>query len=141
MVKWVLRGVVLLWAALFLLTGVEGLTAAAPHYDLAGPITDPTGMNTIRADLSAFFLVSAIFAVIGAVRPGASRALLVPAALFGTALIGRLLGLIALGDTLTAAITEAMIVEAISTALLLGAYWQLSRGDDVPASAADKPVP
>lgn len=138
MIKWVLRGVVLLWAALFLLIGVEGLTSAAPHYDLAGPITDPTGMNTIRADLSAFFLVSAIFAVIGAVRPGASRALLVPAALFGTALFGRLLGLLAIGDTLTAAITQAMIAEAISTILLLGAFWQLSRDDDAPAAAADE---
>ena len=114
MINWAVRGVVLLWAAFFLLTGVQGLTAAAPHFDLAGPMLDPTGRNTVRADLSSFFLVAAVFAIVGAVRPGASRALLVPAALFGTALLGRLLGLVAFGDTITATITQAMIVEAIS---------------------------
>jgi energy-converting hydrogenase Eha subunit H len=142
MINWVVRGVVLLWAALFLLTGFQGLSAAAPYYDLAGPMLDPTGRNTIRADLSSFFLVAAVFAVIGAVRPASSRALLVPAALFGTALVGRLLGLVAFGDTITAAITQAMIAEAISVALLLGAYWHLSRLVDpaTPASAPDSAV-
>ena len=137
MINWAVRGVVLLWAALFVLTGVQGLTAAAPYFDLAGPQLDPTGRNTIRADLSSFFLVAAAFAIIGAVRPGASRALIVPAALFGTALLGRLLGLVAFGDTITAAITQAMIAEAISVALLLGAYWHLSRPGDAPAPAAE----
>lgn len=138
MTNWAVRGIVLLWAAFFMLTGVQGLSAAAPHYDLAGPQLDPTGLNTIRADLSSFFLVAAVFAVIGAVRPGASRALVVPAALFGTAFIGRLLGLVAFGDTITAAITQAMIVEAISVALMLGAYWQLSRPEAVlPPAGAD----
>jgi energy-converting hydrogenase Eha subunit H len=136
MINWVVRGVVLLWAALFLLTGVQGLTAAAPYFDLAGPALDPTGRNTIRADLSSFFLVAAAFAVIGAIRPGASRALFVPAALFGTALVGRLLGVIVFGDTITAAITQAMIVEAISVALMLGAMWQLSRTIDAAAPVA-----
>ena len=139
MIKWVVRGVVLLWAALFLLTGVQGLSAAAPYFDLAGPIFDPTGKNSIRADLSSFFLVAAAFAVIGAVRPGASRALLVPAALFGTALVGRLLGLTVFGDTITAAITQAMIAEAISVVLMLGAYWHLSRPTPatLPATGTD----
>jgi hypothetical protein len=137
MVNWVVRGVVLLWAALFLLTGVQGLSAAAPYFDLAGPVLDPTGRNTIRADLSSFFLVAAVFAVIGAIRPGASRALLVPAALFGTALLGRLLGLVLFGDTITAAITQAMIAEAISVALMLGAYWHLSRPAAAPPAAVE----
>ena len=127
MINWVVRGVVLLWAALFLLTGFQGLTAAAPYFDLAGPLLDPTGRNTVRADLSSFFLVSAVFAVIGVLRSGWTHALLVPAALFGTALLGRLLGLVAFGDSITAAITQAMIAEAISVALLLGAWWHLSR--------------
>lgn len=131
MINWVVRGIVLLWAAFFLVTGLQGLSAGAPYFDLAGPVTSPTGLNTIRADLSSFFLVAAVFAMIGAVRPGALRALLVPAALFGMALLGRLLGLALFGDTLTAAITQAMIAEAISAALLLGAYWHLSR----PAAA------
>jgi hypothetical protein len=139
MINWVVRGIVLLWAALFLLTAVQGLSAAEPYADLAGPIADATGRNTIRADLSAFFMVAAAFAVVGAVRPAASRALLVPAALFGTALVGRLLGITIFGDTITAAITQAMIAEALSTALMLGAMWQLSRADvaaQTPAAAA-----
>jgi hypothetical protein len=141
MINWVVRGVVLLWAALFLLTGLQGLSAAAPYFDLAGPMLDPTGRNTIRADLSSFFLVAAVFAVIGAVRPGASRALIVPAALFSTALIGRLLGLVIFGDSITAAITQAMIAEAISVALLLGAYWHLSRAAQRGQPSAEIPNP
>jgi energy-converting hydrogenase Eha subunit H len=134
MINMVVRGVVLLWAALFLLTGVQGLTAAAPYFDLAGPLLDPTGRNTVRADLSSFFLVAATFAVMGVVRSGWTHALLVPAALFGTALLGRLLGVVAFGDGITAAITQAMIAEAISVALLLGAWWHLSRSAVAPAA-------
>lgn len=140
MINWAVRGVLLLWAAFFLLTGVQGLTAAAPYFDLAGPVLDPTGRNTIRADLSSFFLVSALFAVIGAVRPGASRALLVPASLFGTALLGRLLGLVVFGDTITATITQAMIAEAISAALLIGAYWHLSHPNNTAPVAGPDPA-
>lgn len=140
MANWVWRAIILLWAALFLLTGVQGLTAAAPYFDLAGPITDPTGANSIRADLSAFFLVAAGFAVVGVLRPGASHAFLVPAALFGTAFIGRGLGLMLFGDTLTTKITQAMIVEALSAALMLVAMRQLSRVDEAAATTGD-PVP
>lgn len=118
---WIVRGIVILWAAFFALTGVQGLLSPAPYFDLFGVTGDGAAINTLRADLSAFFLVAAGGALVGALRPGASRALLVPAALFGTALIGRLLGVILFGDPLTAGITQAMIAEALSIALMLGA--------------------
>ena len=137
MANWVWRAIILLWAALFLLTGVQGLTAAAPYFDLAGPLTDPTGVNSIRADLSAFFLVAAAFAVVGALRPGASQALLVPAALFGSAFIGRGLGLLLFGDTLTTKITQAMIIELLSAALMLVAMRHLSRPGEEALPPAD----
>jgi|GEM_PF-971187 len=127
--KWIIRGILILWAAFFGLTGLQGLLAQAPYFELFGITGDATAINTIRADLSAFFLVAAGGALFGALRPGASRALLVPAALFGTALLGRALGVLVLGDTLTAAITQAMLAEAISVALMLGAMWQFSRDE------------
>lgn len=126
MTNWILRGILILWAAFFGLTGIQGLLSSAPYFDLFGVTGGETGINTLRADLSAFFLVSAAGALIGALRPGASRALLMPAALFGTALVGRAIGL-ALGDPMTAEITQAMIAEAISVALMLGTMRQLSQ--------------
>lgn len=126
MTNWILRGILILWAAFFGLTGFQGLVSDAPYAELFGVTGGDTGINTLRADLSAFFLVAAAGALIGALRPGASRALLVPAALFGTAFVGRATGLV-LGDPLTAQISQAMIAEAISTVLMLGAMWQLSR--------------
>lgn len=138
MVNWVLRGVVVLWAAFFGLTGLGGLVSPAPYYDLFGITGDATAINTVRADLSAFFLVAAGAALYGALRPGAARLLLVPAALFGAALIGRAIGL-ALGDALTAQITQAMIAEALSVLLLVGAMRQLSL--PAPSAGQDPPTP
>jgi hypothetical protein len=123
---WIVRGIIVLWAAFFALTGIQGLLSDAPYFDLFGVTGDGPALNTLRADLTAFFLVAAGGALVGALRPGASRALLVPAALFGTALVGRLLGVAVLGDPLTAAITQAMIAEALSVALMLGAMRLLS---------------
>lgn len=134
MINWILRGILILWAAFFGLVGIQGLLSPAPYADMFGVTGGATGINTLRADLSAFFLVSAAGALVGALRPGASRALLIPAALFGTALLGRAVGL-TLGDTLTAEITQAMIAEAISAALMLGTLWQLSRPNVASASA------
>jgi hypothetical protein len=135
MINWILRGILILWAAFFGLTGFQGLIADAPYAEMFGVTGGDTGINTLRADLSAFFLVAAAGALVGALRPGASRALLVPAALFGTAFVGRATGLV-LGDPLTAQISQAMIAEAISTVLMLGAMWQLSR----PATTAIDPA-
>ena len=50
-------------------------------------IADGVAANTVRADMSAFFLVAAGGAAIGGLLRGWSRALLVPAALYGLSLI------------------------------------------------------
>lgn len=130
MIDKLLRGVVLLWALAFGFIGIQGLFASAPYLDLMGPITSPTGINTARADLSAFFLVSAAFALIGVLRAGAAQALIVPAALFGTAMTGRIIGLV-LGDEPTAQVTQAIMAEGISLLLMLLTLRQLSRSAPV----------
>src|SRR3546814_7242668 len=92
MINWVLRGAVLLWAVFFLILGVQGVLDPATYTDQFGIAVDGAAANTVRADMSAFFLVSAVAAAIGALMPGWRGALLVPAALYGTALVGRLIG-------------------------------------------------
>lgn len=139
MVNWLVRGILLLWAVFFGLVGARELVSATPYFDMFGVTGSATAINSVRADLSAFFLVAAGGAAIGALIPSASRALLVPAALFGCALLGRAIGL-GVGDALNAAITQAMIAEALSVALMLGAMWQLSRPTP-EAVAADAAVP
>lgn len=132
MVNWVLRGAVLLWALFFLIVGARGLLDPASYTETFGIIVDGPATNTIRADLSSFFLVASGAAAIGALVPGWLRALLVPAALYGTALAGRLFGA-ASGDPVNSGIVQAMIIEALSVALMLGSWWVLSR----PAVAAE----
>src|SRR3546814_10197277 len=85
--------------------------------------------------MSAFFLVSAVAAAIGALLPRWRGALLVPAALYGTALVGRLIGA-ASGDMVGPAIIQAMIVEALSLALMAGSWWVLSQPTVVAAGQA-----
>lgn len=139
MINWVMRGAVLLWAALFAIIGLRGVFDPASYTESFGIIVDGVATNTIRADLSAFFLVSAGAAAIGALVPGWSRALLVPAALYGTALLGRLLGAM-MGDVVNFAVIQAMIVEALSVGLMIGSWWILSRavGGDAAGAATDK---
>ncbi|GAA0863460.1 hypothetical protein GCM10009115_14080 [Sphingopyxis soli] len=132
MVNWVLRGAVLLWAVFFTILGAQGLLDPATYTETFGIAVDGAAANTVRADLSAFFLVAAGSAAIGALVRGWTGALLVPAALYGTALAGRLIGA-ALGDAVGAAIVQAMIIEALSVALMAGSWWVLSR----PAAAAE----
>src|SRR3546814_11417465 len=118
MINWVLRGAVLLWAVFFLILGVQGVLDPATYTDQFGIAVDGAAANTVRADLSAFFLVSAVAAAIGALIPGWHGPLLVPAALYGTALVGRLIGT-ERGDVVTPAITHTMIVDDLSLALKL----------------------
>ena len=136
MIHWILRGAVLLWALLFAIVGVQGILNPATFGETFGIGIEGTAANTVRADLSAFFLVAAGAAAIGALMRGWTHALLVPAALYGTALIGRLLGA-GLGDAVDSGIVQAMIIEALSVALLLGSWWVLSR----PAPAATATAP
>jgi hypothetical protein len=137
MLNWVLRGVLILWAAFFALMGARGFLNPDYWVGLFGVFGNATGTNTLRADLSAFFLVSAGGALYGALIPGAARALWVPAALFGTAFVGRMFGLTMGGDTLTAEISQALLIEAISTTLMLICWWHVSR----PAPLAVAPAP
>lgn len=139
MLNWVLRGAVVLWALLFTIIGVEGLLDPATYMARFAIGIDGVAANTVRADMSAFFLVAAGAAYVGALVPGWLRALLVPAALFGTALAGRLIGL-AGGDVVSGDIFQAMIIEALSVALMLGSWWALSRPGTVPVEEpADGP--
>lgn len=126
MINWVLRGAVLLWALFFIIVGARGLFDPASYADTFGILVEGAATNTIRADLSAFFLVAAGAALIGALVPGWVRALLVPAALYGTALAGRLFG-IASGDLVNTGIVQAMIIEALTVLLMVGSWWVLSR--------------
>ncbi|MEY4270408.1 MAG: hypothetical protein RLZZ58_1624 [Pseudomonadota bacterium] len=127
MLNWVLRGVLILWAAFFGLMGARGFLNPDYWVSMFGVFGDSTGTNTLRADLAAFFLVSAGGALYGALVPGALRALWVPAALFGTAFVGRIYGLTMGGDALTAQISQALLIEAISTTIMLVCWWHLSR--------------
>jgi hypothetical protein len=126
MINWVWRGAVLLWAAFFIILGVQGVLDPATFTETFGIGIDGAAANTVRADLSAFFLVAAGSAAIGALVPGWTRALLVPAALYGTALTGRLIGA-AMGDLVNGAIVQAMIIEALTVALMVASRWVLSR--------------
>lgn len=126
MINWVLRGAVLLWALFFAIVGLRGMFDPASYTATFGILIDGAAANTVRADLSAFFLVAAGSAAVGALVPGWSRALLVPAALYGTALAGRLIG-VGSGDFVNAGIVQAMIIEALSTGLMAGSWWVLSR--------------
>ncbi|MBA3939809.1 MAG: hypothetical protein C0520_01225 [Sphingopyxis sp.] len=137
MINWVLRGAILLWALFFVIVGARGLLDPASYGDTFGLLVEGTATNTIRADLSAFFLVAAGSAAIGVLVPGWVRALLVPAALYGTALAGRLFGA-ASGDPVNSGIAQAMIIEALTVLLMVGGWWVLSRP---PVVTAADPIP
>src|SRR3546814_19241476 len=90
MINWVLRGAVLLWAVFFLILGVQGVLDPATYTDQFGIAVDGAAANTVRADMSAFFLVSAVAAALGALMTACRGAMLVPAGLYGPSLgIGR----------------------------------------------------
>ncbi|MDZ3832256.1 MAG: hypothetical protein U0S50_10605 [Sphingopyxis sp.] len=126
MINWVLRGAVLLWAVFFMIVGVRGVMDPASFTEMFGIGVEGIAANTVRADLSAFFLVAAGAAALGALVAGWTRAMLVPAALYGTALIGRLVGAMS-GDIVNEAIVQAMIVEALTVMLMVGSWRVLSR--------------
>lgn len=122
----ILRIIIGLWGIGFGLLALRGLIDPQVYVTQFGIEAKGASINTLRADFSAFFLVSAICAVWAAVKPEKAVLLYVPAALYGTALAGRLFGL-AMGDPVASATTQAVTVEAISTLLLLFAARQLRR--------------
>lgn len=126
MTNWIWRGAVLLWAAFFAIVGLRGLFDPASYSETFNFSISGVAINTLRADLSAFFIVGSGAAAIGALVPGWVRALLVPAALFGSAFVGRLIGA-AMGDPTNWGIIQAMIVEALTVVLMVASWWALSR--------------
>ena len=114
----ILRIAVALWGVVFGLLAVRGILD--PNIFLAqfGFQAPGASVNSIRADFGAFFLVPSVCALWGALQPTKAMLLYVPAAMFGTALLGRLLGL-AMGDPASDANNQAMIFEGISVALML----------------------
>lgn len=120
----ILRIAVGLWGFAFGLLAVRGMLDPNVFLAQFGFQAPGASINTIRADFGAFFLVSAIGALWGAWQPTKANLLYVPAALFGTALLGRLLGL-ATGDPSSDTNTQAMIIEGISVALMLFAVNRL----------------
>ncbi len=74
------------------------------------------GMASLRADFTAFFIVGGGFTLYAAWR-GIAAPLLVPLALLGIALFGRVVSLIADGTAPTA--YPPMVVEAVMIVLLL----------------------
>lgn len=136
MTNWIWRGAVLLWAAFFAIVGVRGLLDPASYSETFKFTITGVAINTLRADLSSFFLVASGAAALGALVPTWVRALLVPAALFGTALAGRLIG-IAMGDPTNWAIVQGMIVEALTVVLMLASWWALSRPAAIHGAGAN----
>ncbi len=114
----ILRIMVGLWGLGFGLLAVRGILDPNVFLGQFGFEAPGASINSIRADFGAFFLVSAVGALWGAWKPEKAMLLYVPAALFGTALIGRLLGL-AMGDPASDANNQAMLIEGISVALML----------------------
>lgn len=86
-----------------------------------------TGQSAIRADIGGFFLGGGLFALT-ALLPGRRHWLLGGVTLLGLAFTGRAIGVLAQGTT--GKITEAMLVEAVSIALLLFAYTLLKKDRD-----------
>jgi hypothetical protein len=114
----ILRVIVGLWGLGFGVLAVRGILDPSVFLAQFGFQAPGASINTIRADFGAFFLVSAVGALWGAWQPSKAKLLYLPAALFGTALAGRLIGL-AMGDPASDANNQAMIIEGISVALML----------------------
>lgn len=120
-----LRILVGLWGLGFGLLAVQGIIDPKVFTTQFGIEAPGASINSVRSDFGAFFLVSATCALWGAAKPEKAKLLYVPAALYGTALVGRLIGL-GLGDPASAANNQAMIIEGVSVLLMLFAARRLA---------------
>lgn len=120
----VVRILVGLWGLGFGLLAVRGIIDPKVFTAQFGIEAPGASINSVRSDFGAFFLVSAICALWAAWKPEKAKLLYVPAALYGTALVGRLIGL-GLGDPASAANNQAMIIEGVSMLLMLFAARKL----------------
>lgn len=110
---------VLIFAAglMFLFLGLSFLVdpvAAGADFGLA--LDSAHGKASVRADMTAFFVVGAVCMMVGAWRRNGDL-LLVPAGLFGVALLGRLVGWAIDGPW--PGFLVPMLVEALMVILLL----------------------
>ena len=113
-----IRALAGLWGLAFTALAAQGVLDPATFTEGFGVSAEGHSVNSLRADFGAFFLVAGLGAIWGAARPADAKALWVPAALFGAALLIRTLGL-ALGDPSHPQITQAMVIEAVSVLFLL----------------------
>lgn len=120
--RFILIAVIFLLGLLDLFIGLSFLfdpqvTAASAGFSIE-PITT-TGIATIRADMTAFFCVSAVCMMWGAWR-GNADLLLVPAGLFGTAMVVRIASIVIDGPG--PSYLMPIVVEAAHFAALLAAW-------------------
>ncbi|WP_128891123.1 DUF4345 family protein [Erythrobacter sp. HKB08] len=130
----VLTALIFLGGIFFLVTGLGFLFDPATSAEGFGIHADnSTGLAAIRADMTAFFVVSAVCMMLGAwFRNG--TVLLFPAAMFGIALLGRFISIFA--DGTTEGFWLPMVVEALTVIVLLIASRVLPHRDDMLADPA-----
>ena len=120
--RFVLTALILLGGIAFTLNGVGFLVqpqSLAPGFGLAAD--GAPGWSTMRADMTAFFLLGGVTMIWGAWKRNGDI-LLVPAALFGTAFLGRTVSLFA--DGAYPGFWQPMLVEALVTlATLIASRW------------------
>jgi hypothetical protein len=95
---------------------------AMPHSLVGGFGLDPqgaAGLSTTRADFTAFFAVSGLTMLYGGWKRS-GEVLLVPAGLFGIALIGRIVGVVA--DGAYEGFLMPMAIEALTTLVCLAGW-------------------
>lgn len=113
----VLTGLIFAAGLLFLFMGFGFLfDPVASGTDFGLTASTAQGLATMRADMTAFFIVAALCMIWGAWRRNGDL-LLVPAALFGIALLGRCVGLVMDGPW--TGYWMPMLVEGIVVILLL----------------------
>jgi len=116
----ILTGLIFAGGLLRLVMGIGALIDPATSANEFGiSPSGEEGMATIRAIISAFFIVAASSMMIGAWRRNGDL-LLVAAALFAIALIGRIIGLIVDGSYEGAFVP--MVAEAVTVLVLLIAH-------------------
>ncbi|WP_373487547.1 hypothetical protein [Blastomonas sp.] len=117
---WVIRLLVLLFGLAFVFLGARGMLDPmffTQQFELGRQ--GATGQSALRADFGAFFIGTGLAALAGLV-PGQRHWLLGAATMVALAFFGRAIGLASAG--MTSNIANAMLVEAISVALLVAGY-------------------
>lgn len=95
--RFVLTALILLGGIFYVFNGISFLVSPASQSEGFGlPTADVAGLSTIRADLTAFFLVAGAAMIWGAWKRNGD-VLLIPAALLAIAFLGRLVSLFADG--------------------------------------------